>query len=205
MPADLLLDYLKNSSGLTQIQFQVVFQCAPVLKGVKASNIITLPKGMWQELNKELEDSRIAWLVLATGKTKDVVLLYRSVWLHNILENSGVKNFLSEYGYEHMELPQILTKLQERYQTYSQGQAEFPHELGIFLQYPLEDVRGFIDNGGKNSLLSGYWKVYHNPVQARRVFHMYDRVREKAAIEFINGYTPKQIAIQIIQKQKSGG
>lgn len=25
---------------------------------------------------------------------------------------------------------------------------EFPHEIGVFLDYPLEDVRGFIENGG---------------------------------------------------------
>ena len=37
---------------------------------------------------------------------------------------------------------------------------DFPHEIGLLLGYPPEDVSGFIENGGKNFLCSGYWKVY---------------------------------------------
>ena len=30
------------------------------------------------------------------------------------------------------------------------GSAEFPHEIGLFLSYPPEDVRGFIENRAQN-------------------------------------------------------
>jgi len=41
-------------------------------------------------------------------------------------------------------------------------------------------VSGFIENGGKNFLCSGYWKVYKDPARARRIFDGYDRAREAA-------------------------
>jgi len=53
----------------------------------------------------------------------------------------------------------------------------FPHEIGAFLGYPVEDIRGFISNSGKNCLLCGYWKVYANAEKAQRTFNKYDRCR----------------------------
>ena len=37
---------------------------------------------------------------------------------------------------------------------------KFPHEIGIFLGYPLADVAGFIRNKGRNCKCIGTWKVY---------------------------------------------
>ena len=46
----------------------------------------------------------------------------------------------------------------------------FPHEIGVFLGYPLEDVLGFIENGGRNCLYCGCWKVYANECAALEAF-----------------------------------
>lgn len=54
---------------------------------------------------------------------------------------------------------------------------EFPHEIGIFLGYPLEDVDGFITHQGENCKLCGCWKVYGNVEQARRTFANYEKCR----------------------------
>ena len=195
MPAEILLDYQAKSSVFRKMQFQVVFQCAPVLKGVKASNLITIPKGFWSKLKREWENSKIRWICLASGRENDVVLLYREKWLVNLLGKAEVMAFLEKYGYTVFNLEPVLSRLACRYAAYSMGECGFPHELGIFLQYPLRDVEAFIENEGKNSLFTGYWKVYHNPGEARRVFGMYDRVREKAAREFMSGFAVEQIIV----------
>lgn len=45
----------------------------------------------------------------------------------------------------------------------------FPHEIGLFLGYPPEDVQGFLaDPGGGRCKLCGHWKVYHDVEGARR-------------------------------------
>lgn len=62
-------------------------------------------------------------------------------------------------------------------------------EKGIFLQYPLEDVTSFVENKGKNFLLSGYWKVYHNIERAKEIFSSYDKAKEELIKEILNGKT----------------
>ena len=55
---------------------------------------------------------------------------------------------------------------------------EFPHEIGVFLDYPLEDVVGYIENRGDRALCSGCWKAYSNADEARRRFALYRKCRE---------------------------
>ncbi|MCR5154354.1 MAG: DUF3793 family protein, partial [Lachnospiraceae bacterium] len=43
-------------------------------------------------------------------------------------------------------------------------------EIGIFLGYPLEDVKGFIENKGKNYKTCGLWKVYKDENFAKGIF-----------------------------------
>ena len=48
--------------------------------------------------------------------------------------------------------------------------ADFPHEIGVFLGYPLGDVVGFIENRGKNFTCCGCWKSYGDPDAAQKHF-----------------------------------
>ena len=61
---------------------------------------------------------------------------------------------------------------------YTDGKCGFPHEMGLILGYPIEDVIGFIENEGKNYLCNGYWKVYHNAPAKQRVFDNYKKATE---------------------------
>lgn len=44
----------------------------------------------------------------------------------------------------------------------------FPHEVGLFLGYPLEDVVGFETCGAERFKFSGFWKVYGDRASAIR-------------------------------------
>ena len=78
---------------------------------------------------------------------------------------------------------------------YVEKRWEFPHELGVILEYPVEDVKGFIDNRGKNCLMERYWKVYHNRERAEEIFRQYDQVKETAMREIVSGCTLSQVAV----------
>ena len=52
---------------------------------------------------------------------------------------------------------------------------EFPHEIGVFLGYPLDDVKGFIRHKGRDYTFCGCWKCYGDPQAARRRFERYHR------------------------------
>ena len=84
-------------------------------------------------------------------------------------------------GYQGLTLSERLEILAKRYEAYQKRGGEFPHEIGLFLEYPLEDIEGFIANQGRNALECGYWKVYGNVEQAREIFELYDRTRKVLA------------------------
>jgi len=54
----------------------------------------------------------------------------------------------------------------------------FPHEMGLLLGYPVDDVMGFIENRGKNFSHTGYWKVYSNPLEAITLFERYNQAKK---------------------------
>ena len=51
---------------------------------------------------------------------------------------------------------------------------EFPHEIGLFLGYPTEDVRGFIERDTPCKCV-GCWKVYGDAAAAEERFRQYRR------------------------------
>ena len=74
-----------------------------------------------------------------------------------------------------------------------ESKGDFPHEIGLLLGYPPEDVIGFIENRGQNPLYIGYWKVYSNLEECRKVFAGYDQAREKVIHMVSSGMTVKNI------------
>ncbi len=63
---------------------------------------------------------------------------------------------------------------------------EYPHEIGVLLGYPLEDVIGFIES--QSCIMIGTWKVYNsNPDEAQQRFKLYKSVREYFIKEVRNG------------------
>ena len=195
MSAETMLHFLNNCTPEEKFGFRVVTQCAPVLKGVKISNLITMKPGGWRKIRAYLKKSRIICIPLYADAEKDVLFLYRYEQLERHLKNREVREFLRSCGYESFEVASVLVRLRRRYQLYAGISKEFPHELGVLLGYPVGDVQGFIDNRGENSLTSRYWKVYQNPKEAEKIFDLYDRVKEQALKEIMCGRTLSHVAV----------
>ena len=195
MSAETMLHFLNNCTPEEKFGFRVVTQCAPVLKGVKISNQITMKPGGWRKIRAYLKKSRIICIPLYADAEKEVLFLYRYEQLERHLKNREVREFLRSCGYESFEVASVLVRLRRRYQLYAGISKEFPHELGVLLGYPVGDVQGFIDNRGENSLTSRYWKVYQNPKEAEKIFDLYDRVKEQALKEIMCGRTLSHVAV----------
>ena len=195
MSAETMLHFLNTCTPEEKFGFRVVTQCAPVLKGVKISNLITMKPGGWRKIRAYLKKSRIICIPLYADAEKEVLFLYRYEQLERHLKNREVREFLRSCGYESFEVASVLVRLRRRYQLYAGISKEFPHELGVLLGYPVGDVQGFIDNRGENSLTSRYWKVYQNPKEAEKIFDLYDRVKEQALKEIMCGRTLSHVAV----------
>ena len=150
---------------------------APALLGIKCANLISaaIEASDICDFRQEFESrSRLQMRVLCQCRERQLLYVYHETLLAMQLSQPEIRAFLMQCGYtEDMDLQQMLGTLANRMQCGS-----FPHEIGIFLGYPLADVQGFIENNGKNCLLCGCWKVYSDPETARQTFANYDRCRE---------------------------
>lgn len=182
-------------------ELQLVFQCAPFLIGYKISNLVVMPKCDWRKLSGTLYNSCIGRRILYEEKDKLTILLYHFDMLAAHLNDRGVREILWAEGYRAFDVESVLTAFIERYRESRRRGTDFPHELGLLLGYPLEDVRGFISNKGKDSLYAGYWKVYANVPAKRSVFRQYERAKETLLTMLYQGIGLAEI-MEICSKKK---
>lgn len=173
----------------------LAIHCAPILKGSKAANILTVSAGEFARIDEVLRDTNISYRFLKTREDQAILYLYRKEELEAYLADIKIRAFLMQYGYTSFALPDLLGHLSERVGLFSNGETEFPHEIGVFLEYPLEDVMGFLENEGKNFKYSGYWKVYHDVQGAIRRFRQYDMERDNAVRAVMSGKRICEIAV----------
>lgn len=163
-----------------QLETQLALQCAPLLTGIKLSNLLTLSKTMGKDVEALFRDTDITVQILCQTSQRITFLLFREKELLAYLNQSDVSESMRLFGYQTLRLIDIFEKLCARYQKYMNDHQSFPHELGLLLGYPATDVLGFIRNEGKNYLYCGYWKVYGDVLFARKLFGEYNKAREDA-------------------------
>ena len=101
------------------------------------------------------------------------------------------ERLLRPYGYTATDEESALQRLRERL---SAG-GDFPHEIGAFLGYPLEDVAGYIHNRGQNCRCMGCWKVYCNECEARRTFAKLKKCSEVYGRLWRQGRTVPELSV----------
>ena len=193
MPTEVLFYFFQHKDARVKLEFQLVFQCAPFLKGLRASCGIMVEKSLYHGLDSIFQETGITYKKLLEVEDKYLVLLYRRKELGEALGLIGIRSFLRDFGYDERELDKMLRRLSMRTELYTQGKKGFPHEIGVFLGYPIEDVKGFIKNEGKGHLMTGYWKVYSDPVRAKRLFRQYDDAKNYAVNKFLTGMSIYEI------------
>ena len=185
---------LSGMDNMKSFQVQLILQCAPFLKGIKIACILNITEENSRELYEILEGTGIKFKILTRNHGKCLVLLYRRESFSRYLKRTDVREFLGSYGYEDVEPEKMLERLTKRVCQYSDGEICFPHEIGAFLDYPIDDVKCFIEKDGKDSLFSGYWKVYNNPGRAKMIFWAYDKAKTSAVNEYLIGKSIRDIA-----------
>lgn len=185
---------LSGMDNMKSLQVQLILQCAPFLKGIKIACILNITEENSRELYEILEGTGIKFKILTRNYGKCLVFLYRRESFSRYLKRTDVREFLGSYGYEDVEPEKMLERLSKRVCQYSDGEICFPHEIGAFLDYPIDDVKCFIEKDGKDSLFSGYWKVYNNPGRAKLIFWAYDKAKTSAVNEYLVGKSIRDIA-----------
>ena len=185
----------------------LVEQCATTLAGVKPASLFRYqgadkrqPREAAARWAKELAPYGITIRVLKycpqTGAC--LIYLYRAGWLRSILSEPSTRAFLAGQGYgADQSCQELLRQLSRRLCL----EREFPHEIGVFLGYPLEDVVGFIRNRGRNYTCCGYWKAYGDPEAAQKRFDQYRRCTAACCEQFRKGTAITQLIAALAPTQ----
>ena len=157
MPPEAVVRCLKSEKTAESLQMQMILQSAPVLKNMKISSMFTIPAGFGRFVCSFLYRTGIRYHCLCRSAQRDLILLYREEQMEDYLKRPEIAGFLADFGYSaRISLQEKLRFLGERISWFYNQSQEFPHETGVFLGYPLEDVKGFIRHGGKNYCEIGY-------------------------------------------------
>lgn len=175
----------------------VVQHCSPTLAGIKLANMFSCRYKCTDDIshcivcwNKALNTKGIFVKLLKMTKDYALIYFYRENMLSKELLNESKAEFLREYGYPCKRLDKCLDFLADRLQ-----ESEFPHEIGIFLGYPLEDVKAFISHDGNDFMECGCWKVYGDLNSARKKFNLYKKCTKVYCDKFAKGSTLTKLSV----------
>ena len=157
------------------------YHCSPVLMGMKPANLVSFSKEKIPELpeiisdyEESLEREGIRMEIICGCRKHYLLLVYRPDMLQEYLKQDEARKLLLQDGYNiDGSLDEMIARLKERFF----HKTEFPHEIGLFLGYPIEDVKGFRKFGGSGCKMCGYWKVYGDESAAVKQFARYDKCR----------------------------
>lgn len=154
----------------------MIRNCAPTLAGIKTGNLFSYRYDSIDEMrdsvrfwNRRLREKGVRILPLRYRGHHALIYLYRPAQLADDLHNAEAEAILRHCGY----LPEHAAKCIARLMQRLQEADDFPHEIGLFLGYPPEDVSGFIRHHACDYKCAGCWKVYGDEQKCRRLFAKY--------------------------------
>ena len=180
----------ENKSNSLYIK-RILEMLGAVILGSKPAEIINVP-GSKEDKKIKLSQieaffsncSRITYRIITTHDGGKRVLFINEKSMEKVLVNKRCINFLKFVGYSSdYELNDYMDELVFRLQS-----EEFPHEIGVFLGYPLKDVLGFMGYG-KNELVEvKNWRIYGDKEISYEVYNnfMRDKAIMKEMIETMN-------------------
>ncbi len=155
--------------------------CAPTLAGIKTGSLFTAAYTDREELSREmrrlngvLTKHGLRAVPLRLSRRRALIYLYRPDALSRDLCAPEALAILRARGYRDGDPGLCLKHLIRRFREME----DFPHEVGLFLSYPPEDVRGFMENPHGGYKCAGFWKVYGDKERAEQTFARYRRCTE---------------------------
>lgn len=172
----------------------IVRHCAPTLANLKTGSLFVCPItdrpsffSSLRSLNELLVPKGLRALPLRIREYSALVYLYRPSRLKKDLEDPAAIKILQDHGYSCYG--KCLPKLMERIR----ASEEFPHEIGLFLGYPPEDVQGFLDH--RPCKCSGCWKVYGDENKAKKTFDLYKKCERVYCQQLARGIDIKRLTV----------
>ena len=176
----------------------LIEHCAPTLAGMKSGSLFNCrfssKKVGLKELaavNEKLNERGVYVEAMLWKESYVLIYAYRRTHLARELAKEGVSDLLFPYGYRCTDVDECIGHLKRRL---SESDC-FPHEIGAFLGYPLEDVKGFIKNKGRDCKYCGLWKVYYNENETKKLFEKIQKCTRIYLQVFAEGRSLSQMTV----------
>ena len=173
----------------------IIQQASPTLAGLKTGSLFTCPfqseaqiRADIEELNRRLAPKGVQLRILRLRR-RALLYLFRPSHLQKDFAEDDVAEILSSYGYCAGDVEGCVEMLGEKICR----SGDFPHEIGLFLGYPAEDVRGFIEGGACKCV--GCWKVYGDEDSARRRFAQFRKCTEVYSSLYERGKSIERLTV----------
>ena len=177
----------------------VIRHCAPTLASIKTANLFFCEYETLEELyasirslNRRLSDKGLRLLPLKCREGRALIYVYRPHRLYQDLNDNRANELLRACGYECCGTNHCIVRLIERLR----GSDAFPHEIGLFLGYPPEDVEGFIYRRSE-AKFTGHWKVYGDVESAQRSFQRYRRCTDSYLKQAAKGLEIERLTVAV--------
>lgn len=196
---------MRGDKVTSYVIFTFANSCMPTLLKTKPSSLVCFHKKYIEDTKRfhrtlweECRQFDCSYQMLYENDYAVYVIIYQTELLKEVLNKYSANPILSETGYiqgqENFYFN--LCHFKNRYRNFKENkESAFPHEVGIFLGYPIVDVEEYIRNKGENYMLCGYWKVYHDVEEAARTFHYFRKLREEAMDLFFSGRDLSEIVL----------
>ncbi|MCR5698637.1 MAG: DUF3793 family protein [Treponemataceae bacterium] len=179
----------------------IVRHCSATLAGIKPSNLVTLTCESCEEADRKI--SVFNQLLNSEGiyfrrikflrNSRVLVFVYNKSNLENHIFQDEEYSFIDGLGYPvAFGLNAVIDELQQRFLEID----SVPHEIGVFLGYPISDVRGFIENNGCNFKCACRWKVYGDEQYSLELCQKYCECEKRCLAKFKNGFSLRQLCRQ---------
>ena len=153
----------------------VAYFGAPALCGLKSANLMSVKPCQFssdkiQELNDNLSSLGKKIVSVSRSSSNVLVFIYDESLLYQAVCGRNQMIYLMHKKYP---VGRGLNALIQELLLRMSCQVSFPHEVGLFLGYPLEDVISFERDGGHSSKFSGLWQGYGDVDEARKKMMQY--------------------------------
>lgn len=176
----------------------VVEHCAATLAGHKCASLFCFRQANdadaadeAKRLDRLLKGKGVRVRLLKRCPGGALVYVYRPKKLQQQITEKDTAAFLLSLGYAPEETENCLERLSMKLWS----REDFPHEMGVFLGYPLHDVKGFILHHGQHYCCKGCWKAYANAEEAERRFTLYRRCQKSYLNFFHKGFDVARLTV----------
>jgi hypothetical protein len=190
-----LLKIVDDYDDLEYLCSVIIRNAGPTIKKHKTSSLINFSNSnrnlnnIWERYKDVVKAKLdIDYFELKRDTTNTFVLFYNKDKIIQSISDNKNMEFLKRFGYnEKMDINQCLSLLGKRFENMC------PHEIGIFLGYPIEDVVSFVDYPNSKCKMVGYWKVYHDIEKAEIIFNKYDEIKATIMKLMMRGMKPTEL------------